>query len=332
MLLQIWLLFFLRAVAGLLYDSGYVPLFIAPDGYSVYEPDGNGTGVYSYVVKPDKICQVRIVGSKEGNPSDEFYYVLQYRVINPVEIHSTDAAVYSKDVFMNDKNGYWFKITHIKKFKNHVPTLCFWDNEGPNIIVRLDYNMNEVYLYRNHDFHEHDLTFQYDQLAYDSVAHRIYAFEDLRLYSMPVKKFVESITQSISWNEAFNFKDIRPLVVSKFFEWTDMIVTEGRVYFLHDKGMYEMASGKEYFLGHYGSDRFNHTLVPTFEMHNGVRDDEISQYRIAVSMLDFTKSGCALSKVSNMMLLIAAVLDIILAIVFFIDWRKRRSYRPVLQK
>jgi hypothetical protein len=178
-----------------------------------------------------------------------------YTIFNPSEANETS----------------WHSLHVYDKYKNQVPTLCFRYLNRPAFIMRDVEDTSSVFLYNEtiDGLQEYNFKMNYDLMSYDCVFDLVFVYDSDYLYKLDTTVFVKAILANSD-----KIVLTEPVIISVFENWTDMITIENRVYFLDGKEMYEVVSGREHLLGFYDSDRFNHTLVPTFEHVDGIRSFE----------------------------------------------------------
>jgi hypothetical protein len=156
------------------------------------------------------------------------------------------------------------------KYKDQEPALCFRYEKETSFIMRDEDDSSSLFVYNNTHLHEYRFRLNYDLLAYDCVTENLFLYDSDYLYRIDVGWLVHKI---MSDSEKI-YMSMKPTIKTVFENWTDMLVVEDTLYFLNDKEMYIIIAGREHMLGFYGSDKFNHTLVPTFEHFNGIREFE----------------------------------------------------------
>jgi hypothetical protein len=220
-----------------MYDSGYVPMSIAPHGYSIWEYEG----VYTSVLQADKICQMQVEDS-----------VAYYAILHPNKTQEKQ----------------WHPIHIYEKYKQQEPTLCFLYVDRPSFIMRDVEDSSALFLYDETQdaLKEFRFRLNYELLAYDCIYDQIFVYDSDYLYRLDSNTLVQLIRQN---SEKIVLS--KPVMTSVFESWTDMLAVENRVFFLDAKEMYEVAGGRERMVGYYGSDKFNHTVVPTFEHEDGIK-------------------------------------------------------------
>lgn len=236
----------LTALGSSLVVNSYPNISLVPEGYEMWATMADSVNMY--LVERDKVCEMTI---DENN-----WLVFQVR-------------------YLWEPRGEWKRLVKLLDEQNAtsvLPVTCFWRKNGPNFVVRLDQHYSKLYLWADESF---DFSFDYDLMTLDVETQKFYVYMNNKLFRMKVEEFIEVVRQSELFGD--QIAQVRhPMYQSKIQDWQDLMVVNGRIYFVHDGYIYQMDNGQEYLLSRTFDFRhctiywenvetFNYVLNPVYE-------------------------------------------------------------------
>lgn len=241
-----FLIFLPLALGSSLIVHSYPNISLVPEGYEMWATMSDNVNMY--LMERDKVCEMMI--------DSENWLVYQVR-------------------YLWEPRGDWKHLVRLLEDQNAtsvIPITCFWRKNGPNFVVRLDQHYSKLYLWNDETF---DFTFDYDLMAWDMEANRFYIYINTKLFKLKVEDFIEIVRESELFHEKFAQLKF-PLYQSKLTDWQDLMVVNGRIYFVHDGYIYQFENGTEVLLSRTfdfrhctiyweNVENFNYVLNPIYE-------------------------------------------------------------------
>ena len=187
--------------------------------------------VRSFALDHGRVCQLR---EESG--------VLQYRVL---EVRESE----------------WYTAKWSMLFAMHgtrfapEPVTCYWEREKLSIVAT---GLNDqTWLFTSGEFIQ--IFTSYELLAYDRQREWLYMYEDSRVYRMDPAEF-EAAARA---NEQIRDRviPVKPLLYTNSTDWSDMMVIDGRIFYVYQNYTHEWLNNTEVLIGHANGDHFGYVLL-----------------------------------------------------------------------